>query len=139
MSKVKVAFVDKDLRVRKVKSFPLTDDGERIQIHPKGGKGNENPVFTNTSSLGFQRRSPIPPFRRYFENVYFMRTGATSCFDFANATVTIPDLDRDRIKESMGAILLNEIGKPKEQFPTWLIWMIAIINILVLVMMLRGG
>lgn len=129
VSKVKVAFVDKDLKIRRVGAFPLTDDGEKINIYPKGGKGNENPIFQKTSALSFRRRSMIPPFRVYFDDVYFMKTGGTACFDFKDASVTIPALDRDRIKESLGATMLNDIGKPKEPFPTWVIWIILALSI----------
>ena len=136
VSKVKVAFVDKDLRIRKIGAYPLTDDGEKINIYPKGGKGNENPVFQKTSALSFRRRSIIPPFREYFDDVYFMKTGGTACFDFKDASVTIPTLDRDRIKESLGATMLNDIGKPKENFPSWLIWALLLISVLSLLLQL---
>jgi len=127
-NEVKVAFVDKDLKIRTVRKYPLSKDGERINIYPSGGKGNENPTFQKTSALSFRRRSLIPPFSVYYEDVYFMKTGATSCFDFHEAGVTIPNLDRDKIKESLGALMLGQIGQGKEQYPSWVIWLILLLS-----------
>jgi len=129
VEKVKVAFVDKDLKIRTTRRYPLTDDGERIKIYDKGGRGNENPLFTKTSALSFRCRRSYPPFAVYYQDVYFMKTGATSCMDFKDVTVSVPDLDRDRIKESMGAVMVDRIGQPKENYPSWLIWAILALSV----------
>lgn len=128
-NKVKVAFVDKDLKIRTIKRYELSQDGERINIYPKGGKGNENPTFEHTSALAFRKRSLIPPFSVYYEDMYFLRTGGTSCLDFKGVGVTISDIDVDRIKASIGATLLDTIGQSKEQYPSWVIWLILLLSI----------
>jgi len=76
--KVKLAIVDKDLKARTVKKYPVSDSGEQIRI-VSGGEGHFMPYFDNESFIEFP----------------------------------------------------SEIGKEKQQFPVWILYvtLLAVIGI----------
>ncbi len=106
--KVEVAVFDKDLRVRTLGKFPLSQDGTKIVVK-KGGKGNFAPTFDNESFIELPKR--FGGWRR----IYLVRKGAKSCVNFQTGTVDGPD--PGLVMEAAESEILRGIGKDKEETP----------------------
>jgi len=119
-NKVKLAIFDQDLVVRKFGKFPLSADGSKIKI-VSGGEAHFMPQISNTTYLEFPRRSLIPPFRKYYERVYFVRNMAKKCVDFETEVVSMPD--PKQLMDAAGAKIASNWGKEKVETPIML-WLI---------------
>jgi hypothetical protein len=118
--KVKLAIFDQDLVVRKFGKFELSSSGSKIKVK-SGGEGHFMPSISNTTYLEFPRRSPIPPFKKYYERVYFVRNTASACVDFKTEEVPIPD--PEQVMKMAGAKVASNWGKEKQEIP-FLMWLI---------------
>lgn len=127
--KVTLAIFDQDQHIRTIKKFELTSDGTKINVQ-SGGKAHFNPIFDNTSYLEFPARSLIPPFRRYWKRIYFVRKGASRCLNFQTEIVPAPD--PEVVMEAAGAEILKNWGKDKTESPMLLYAILAGIALIVL-------
>lgn len=107
--KVEVAVFDKDLRVRTLGKFPISQDGTKISVK-KGGKGNFAPTFDNESFIELPKR-----FFGGWRRIYFVRKGAKSCVNFQTEEVDGPD--PELVIEAAESEILRGIGKEKEETP----------------------
>jgi hypothetical protein len=136
---MKVAIFDKDLKVREIKSVNITENGDRLNIYPKGGAGNENPVFQKTSVLSFKGRHLYPPFAEYYQDWCFLRRGFPECADFKSGVVDIPGPDPDKIKQSIGKLVLDKVGETEQKTPTGLyLLLLLILGCQILIMNVLG-
>ena len=106
--KVELAVFDKDLKVRTLGKFPVSQDGTKISVK-RGGKGNFNPTFDNESFIEFPKR--FGGWRR----IYLVRKGAKACVNFQTEDVEGPD--PELVIEAAESEILRNIGKDKEETP----------------------
>jgi len=106
--KVELAIFDKDLKVRTMGKFPVSQDGTKISVK-RGGKGNFNPTFDNESFIEFPKR--FGGWRR----IYLVRKGASGCVNFQTEEVDGPD--PALVREAAESQILRNIGKDKEETP----------------------
>ena len=110
-----MAVYDKDLKARTYRSFPVTDDGAKIQVR-RGGKANFNPSFDNDSFIEFPKRSLFRPWKIVWNRVYFAPNGAKACVNFQ--TKTILDPDPGQVMKAASSTMLQNLGKEKSETPT---------------------
>ena len=121
--KVKLAILDKDLKARTVKKYDVSESGEQIKV-VSGGEGHFMPYFDNDSFVEL----PRPWWKGGgFEKVYFAKKGAKKCVNFDTETAYGPD--PEDMKRAVSSSLLSELGKEKENFPSWLIYAILVVTI----------
>ncbi len=106
--KVEIAVFDKDLKVRTLGKFPVSQDGTKISVK-KGGKGNFAPTFDNESFIEFPKRFGG------WKRIYLVRKGAKSCVNFQTEDVEGPD--PELVIEAAESEILRGIGKEKEETP----------------------
>jgi len=110
--KVTLAIIDKDLKARILKKFPLTDDGAKIKV-VESGKGMFKPEIDNDSYIELPFRSIFPPWRRRWKRIYFVNKGASKCINFKTETILEPD--PDLVLEAAGTTMLMNLGKEKQE------------------------
>jgi hypothetical protein len=110
--KVKLAIIDKDLKARVFKKFPLTEDGAKIKV-VESGKGMFKPAIDNDSYIELPSRSILPPWRRTWNRIYFVNKGATKCFDFKTGKIAGPD--PALVLEAAATTMLMNLGKEKQE------------------------
>lgn len=121
--KVELAIFDKDLKVRTLGKFPVSQDGTKISVK-RGGKANFNPTFDNESFIEFPKR--FGGWRR----IYLVRKGAKACVNFQTEEVEGPD--PELVIEAAESEILRGIGKEKEETPLILYLILAAIGLVVL-------
>ena len=121
--KVELGIFDKDLKVRTIGKFPVSQDGTKISVK-RGGKGNFNPSFDNESFIEFPKR--FGGWRR----IYLVRKGAKACVNFQTEEVEGPD--PELVIEAAESEILRGIGKEKEETPLILYLILAAIGLVVL-------
>ena len=121
-NKVKLAIFDQDLVVRRHGKFPLSSGGSKVQV-VSGGASHFMPQIGNTTYLDFPRRSLIPPFKKYYERLYFVRNTANRCVDFATEEVSSPD--PQEVMKAAGAKIASNWGKEKTETPLLLYLILA--------------
>jgi len=126
-TKVNLAIVDTDLKVRTLKRYPLSGNGRQIDV-VHGGENNFMPVITNTSYIEF------PSYKRYYlfgerthKRIYFAMNKAKKCIDFASGEVSLPS--PEQMKTAIASTMLGQIGKDKPDV-TWRDWAILIFSFL---------
>lgn len=119
--KVKLAIFDNDLKARIVKKYEISDSGDQIKVK-SGGEGHFMPRFDNDSFIEFSRPWY---FGGGWNRVYFVKKGAKECVNFKTAKVSGPD--PEQVKRSVGSTLLDQLGKEKPPFPTWIIYLILLL------------
>ena len=114
-TKVNLAIVDTDLKVRTLKRYPLSANGRQIDV-VHGGENNFMPVITNTSYIEF------PSWKRYYlfgerthKRIYFAMNKAKKCIDFASGDVSLPS--PEQMKTAIASTMLGMIGKDKPETP----------------------
>ena len=114
-TKVNLAVIDKDLKIRTLKRYPLSSNGRQIEV-VSGGEGHFMPIITNTSYIEF------PSWKRYYlfgerthKRVYFAMNKAKKCIDFESGEVSLPS--PEEMKKAMSATMLGMIGKDKPETP----------------------
>ena len=114
-TKVNLAIVDTDLKVRTLKRYPLSANGRQIDV-VHGGENNFMPVITNTSYIEF------PSWKRYYlfgerthKRIYFAMNKAKKCIDFASGEVSLPS--PEQMKTAIASTMLGMIGKDKPETP----------------------
>ena len=110
--KVKLAIIDKDLKARTFKMYPLTEDGAKIKV-VESGKGMFKPEIDTDSYIELPSRSILPPWRRKWHRIYFVNKGATKCINFK--TETILDPDPSLVLEAASTTMLMNLGKEKKE------------------------
>lgn len=131
-SKVRLAIFDKDLKARTYKKFPVSDDGDQIQVK-SGGSGHWMPEFDNNSFIELPYRSIFSPWRRSWRRIYFVRKGAKACVDFK--TPTTPGPDPDLVKDAAGKVIVDRLGKSKQEAAWWQ-WALLALNFIILLKVL---
>lgn len=116
--KVKLAIIDKDLRIRRLKKFPVSPDGQRIQIK-QGGKGHWKPTFGTGSILWFPYRKITSFWKLSYRPVCMVINGASQCIDFSTGQVFEPD--PETVEKAARNALIRNFGKRKEEISifTW--------------------
>ena len=125
--KVKLAIFDQDLVVRKHGKFPLSSDGSKVKV-VSGGESHFMPQIGNTTYLDFPRRSLIPPFKKYYERLYFVRNTAKRCVDFQTEEVASPD--PEQVMKAAGAKIASNWGKEKAETPMLLFIILGILALI---------
>jgi len=110
--KVKLAIIDKDLKARTFKEFPLTDDGAKIKVK-SGGDAHFMPAIDTDSYLELPSRSLFPPWRIKWNRIYFVNKGVTKCINFKTETVLEPD--PSLVLKAAGTTMLMNLGKEKKE------------------------
>ena len=110
--KVKLAIMDKDLRVRTFKNFPLSEDGAKIKVK-SGGEGHFMPAIDTDSYIELPSRSLFPPWRIKWNRIYFVNKGALKCINFKTETVLEPD--PNTVLQAAGTTMLMNLGKEKKE------------------------
>jgi len=110
--KVRLAIIDKDLRARIYKKFPLTEDGARIKV-VESGKGMFKPEIETDSYIELPSRSILPPWGTNWNRIYFVNKGAAKCINFK--TETILDPDPSIVSEAAATTMLMNLGKEKNE------------------------
>lgn len=113
--KVKLAIIDKDLRARVFKNFPLTEDGSKIKI-VESGKGYFKPAIDTDSYIELPSRSILPPWKRKWNRIYFVNKGAPKCINFRTEKVLDPD--PAEVLKAAGTTMLMNLGKEEKQLDT---------------------
>jgi hypothetical protein len=132
--KVKVALIDKDLKVE-FKNFPLTSDGAKIDI-TQGGKAHFKPEIGTTNYLDIPTKKKYLFFgERSYRRTYFTMKWAKKVIDFK--TPNVPGIDIDAVMAASGNKILESKGKQKTEMSTLQI-ITAIIVFLSLLLQLRG-
>lgn len=126
-SKVNLAIVDTDLRIRTLKKYPLSSNGRQIHV-VSGGENHFMPQITNTSYL------ELPDGKRFFlfgekkyKKVYFAMNKAKKCIDFKSGDVSLPS--PEELKKALAATMLNKLGRPEQPFPPWILYLILLVVI----------
>jgi hypothetical protein len=130
--KVKLAIIDKDLKARTVKKYPVSDSGEQIKVK-SGGEGHFMPSFDNDSYIEFPKRAFPAVWRITWDRVYFARKGSKECFNFKTGKVQGPD--PELVKLAAGSTMLKDLGTEKHEM-TWHTWAQLGISILILLKIL---
>jgi len=110
--KVRLAIIDKDLRARIFKKFPLTDDGAKIKV-VESGKGMYKPELETDSYIELPSRSIFPPWRIKWSRIYFVNKGASKCINFKTETILEPD--PSIVSEAAATTMLMNLGKEKKE------------------------
>ena len=110
--KVRLAIIDKDLRVRTLKKFPLTDDGAKIKV-VESGKGMFKPEIDTDSHIELPSRSFFLPWRKKWTRYYFVNKGALKCINFKTETISGPD--QSLVLEAAATTMLMNLGKEKKE------------------------
>lgn len=121
--KVKVAVIDKDLKIRKIGNVDLNKDGTKLKIK-KGGKKHWYPEFDTSSYLEF-------PSLFGWKRIYFVVNNAKKCIDFKTKPPEISGPDPQVVMDAAEAAILNNLGREKQETP-WQLWVILGINALLL-------
>jgi len=130
-----LAIIDKDLKIRTLKKYPLSKNGQQIHV-VSGGEGHFMPQISNTSYL----EVPLGAKKfilfgvRAFRRVYFAMNKATKCIDFASGDVALPS--PEELKKAIGSTMLGQIGKDKVEV-TWRDWAILILSFLTFLIVLN--
>lgn len=127
--KVKLAILDKDLKARTFKKFPITSDGTKIDV-VNAGKGYFMPKFDNDSFIELPYRHPLSFWKQSWARVYVAVRGADACINFK--TGEVPDYDPKQIVKAARAEVIKNYGKGKLEIPWYLTAMLAINLILVI-------
>ena len=121
--KVKLAIFDNDLKARTVDKFPVSDSGNQIRVK-SGGEAHFMPLFDNDSFIDFPRPWYLGG---GWNRIYFVKKGSEKCVNFSTEEVSGPD--PEQVKKSVGSTLLDQLGKEKPPFPTWMIYIILLLAI----------
>jgi hypothetical protein len=123
--KVKLAILDKDLKARVFRRFPLTSDGGKIDVI-SAGKGYFMPKFDNDSYIEFPYRNPLTFWKRSWTRVYVAIRGADKCINFKTEEVSGPD--PKQAVDATSSSLIKNFGKEEKGVP-WYIWVLFLILI----------
>ena len=126
--KVKTAIFGKDLRV-KLKNYPLSENGDKIDIVSDLEKGYFMPEIGPNTFLDWPKRKKYILFgARSYQRIYFSIRESAKCVDFVTSEIYGPD--REKIKQANEAFLGREIGTDRNKGTPWYIWPILIFSFL---------
>ena len=124
-TKVFLAIIDKDLKIRTLKKYPLSKNGQQIHVI-SGGEAHFMPVITNTSDLEFPYRSITSIWKIFYRRIYFAMNKAKQCIDFESGEVSLPS--PEEMKKAIAATLLGKLNVEKTETP--IIWYIILLVLL---------
>lgn len=124
-TKVFLAIIDKDLKIRTLKKYPLSKNGQQIHVI-SGGEAHFMPVITNTSYLEFPYRSITSIWKISYRRIYFAMNKAKQCIDFESGEVSLPS--PEEMKKAIAATLLGKLNVEKTETP--IIWYIILLVLL---------
>ena len=133
-TKVFLATIDKDLKIRSLKKYPLSKNGQQIYV-TSGGEGHFMPVITNTSYLEFPQRSFPNFWKTSYRRIYFAMNKATKCVDFESGEVSMPS--PEELKKANLQLLAGKIGQDTNKGIPWYIWGILGINVISFLLLLQ--
>ena len=114
-TKVNLAIIDTDLMIRSLRQYPLSSNGRQIHVI-SGGENHFMPAISNTSYLEFPTKRKYLLFgARTYKKIYFAMNKAKKCVDFKSGDVSLPS--PEELKKAIGATMLNQIGKDKQETP----------------------
>lgn len=122
--KVTLGILDDDLRIRTLKKYPLSDNGKQIKV-VSGGEGHFMPAFDNDSFIEIPKT--FLGKQVGWQRIYLAKKLAKKCINFRTEEIFLPDIEQ--LKISLGATMLNKIGKPEEPFPVWVLYAILLLAI----------
>ena len=128
--KVKVAVFDNTLKIE-LNKYPIAENGKQIQI-VSGGAGHWMPQFDNDCALEFPKKTFGGRWKSGTEKVYFVPKMGKKCINFKTGEVTGPDIEQ--IKQSLGALMLDQLGQEKPQLPSWIpfaIFFLVLVNVFI--------
>jgi len=131
--KLFLAIIDKDLKIRSIKKYPISKNGQQIKVK-SGGEGHFMPTITNTSYLEFPYRAITSPWKKSFRRVYFAVNLATECIDFKTGDVPLPSVEQ--LEEAVRISLVGKLGKDREEGPQWYHWAMIFPSILTFLIVL---
>lgn len=132
-SKVNLAIIDKDLKIRTLKKYPLSANGRQITIK-SGGEAHFMPEISNTSYLEFPHRAITSPWKVSFKRIYFVMNMAKKCVDFASGDVSLPSVEE--MKKALGSTMLGQIGVDSPDL-TWWNWAVLVFSFLSFLLLLN--
>lgn len=130
--KVTLAILDKDLKARTFRKFPLTSDGTKIDV-VNAGKGYFMPRIDNDSFIELPSRSMIPPFKRKWDRIYVAIRGAKACINFRTEEVYGPD--PQQVVDAAKSELITNFGKEKQDTPM-LVYFNLVLNVLIFLILI---
>lgn len=130
---VNLAIIDKDLKIRTLKKYPLSKNGQQIHVK-SGGEGHYMPEISNTSYLEFPYRAITSFWKVSFRRIYFAMNKAKKCVDFASGEVSLPS--PEEMKKAMGSTMLGMIGQDKPDM-NWWNWAVLIFSFLSFILLLN--
>ena len=132
-TKVNLAIIDKDLKIRTLKKYSLSKNGQQINV-TSGGENHFMPEISNTSYLEFPYRAITSLWKVSFKRIYFAMNKAKKCVDFESGDVSLPS--PEQMEEAMGATMLGMIGKDKSDM-TWWNWAVLVFSFLSFIILIN--
>lgn len=130
--KVLLAILDKDLKARTFKKFPLSSEGSKIDV-VNAGKGYFMPKIDNDSFIELPYRSLLTPWKLSWRRFYVAVRGSDACINFKTGEVNGPD--PHQVIEAAKSELIKNFGKEKQDTPT-LLYIVLGVTILTLLKVL---
>ena len=121
-----------DLRIRTLKSYPLSTNGRQVNV-TSGGENHFMPAITNTSYLEFPSRKRFILFgTRSYKRIYFAINKSKHCIDFKTGPVSGPSTEE--MKKALANTMLDQIGKEKQDMNwwNWAVLMFSFLSFLIL-------
>ena len=115
---VTLATIDKDLKIRSIKKYPLSSNGRQIKVCD-GGENHFMPIISNTSYLEVPMGAKRFVFfgKKRLKRIYFAMNKAKKCVDFASGDVSMPS--PEEMKRAISSTMLGQIGKDKVDLIWW--------------------
>jgi hypothetical protein len=107
--KVTLAIFDNDLKA-KIGKYELSDDGTKIKVK-SGGDAHWMPSFDRDSFIELPKKK-WEFWKPQWTRIYFVKKKGKKCVNFKTETVSGPD--PEELKKAVGATMLNQIGKDKQ-------------------------
>lgn len=124
-----LAILDKDLKARTFKKFPLSSEGTKIDV-VNAGKGYFMPKIDNDSYIEFPRPKYLGG---GWKRVYVAVRGADSCINFRTGEVNGPD--PQQVIDAAKSEIIKNFGKAEKDTPV-VLWIILGVCVLILLKVL---
>lgn len=125
-NKLKVAIYDNDYKIRKLKNYDISQDGNRISI-VNSGAGKFMPTFDNTSFLEFPSwRKWLLFGERSYKRLYIVKNKGEKCVNFSTGEATGPSTeDQD---QAVGALIATKLSTEGITIP-WYLTLLIVLNL----------
>ena len=128
--KVEVAIYDNDNKIRTLKKFEISENGNQIRI-VSGGEGHFMPKFDTNSPLYF------PSWKRYlllgkrtWKPLYIVKNKASECVNFKTGETHGPNPEEK--KKANLNLLATKIGKDNEYKIPWPLYLIIALQFVII-------